>query len=62
MDIRGTQYVKIFECRSDEKHCILVGKPERKRTFGRTWHTWENNIRMDLTEIEWGVMGWIYLA
>jgi hypothetical protein len=32
---------------------ILVGKPEGKRPFGRPVRTWENNIRMDLTEIGW---------
>jgi hypothetical protein len=33
---------------------ILVGKPER---LG-----WEDNIRMDLREIEWGGMDWMDLA
>jgi len=27
---------------------ILVGKPERKRPFGRPRHRFEDNIRMDL--------------
>jgi len=31
---------------------ILVGNPERKRTFGRTRLRWEGNIAMDLREIE----------
>jgi hypothetical protein len=30
---------------------ILVGKPERKRQLGRPRRIWEDNIRMDLTEI-----------
>jgi hypothetical protein len=35
---------------------ILVGKPEGKRPLGR--HRWEDNIKMDLREIGWGVIGW----
>jgi hypothetical protein len=34
----------------------LVGKPERKRPLGRPRHRWEDNIKMDLREIEWGGM------
>ena len=30
---------------------ILKGKPTGKRTLGRPWHRWEDNIRMDLEEI-----------
>jgi hypothetical protein len=41
---------------------ILVGKPEGKRPLGRPRHRWEDNIRMDLTEIGWGGMDWIDLA
>jgi hypothetical protein len=33
---------------------VLVGKPERKRPLGRPRRTWEDNIKMDLREIEWG--------
>jgi hypothetical protein len=41
---------------------ILVGKPEGKRPHGRPRHRWENNIRMDLTEIRWEDVDWIHLA
>jgi hypothetical protein len=41
---------------------ILVGKPEGKSPLGRPRRRWENNIRMDLREIEWSGMDWIYLA
>jgi hypothetical protein len=41
---------------------ILVGKPEGKRPLGRPRHRWENNIRLDLREIWWEVVDWIYLA
>ena len=33
----------------------LVGKPERKRPFGRPRLRWEDNIKMDLQEVECGV-------
>jgi hypothetical protein len=41
---------------------ILVGKSVGKRPLGRPRHMWERNIRMDLREIGWGGMDWIYLA
>jgi hypothetical protein len=34
---------------------VFVGKPERKRPFGRSRDRWEYGIRMDLREIDWGV-------
>jgi hypothetical protein len=39
-----------------------MGKPEGKRVLGRPRHVWENNIKMDLKEIEWGGMDWIPLT
>jgi hypothetical protein len=33
----------------------LVRKPEGKRTLGRPRRRWEDNIRMDLQEVGWGV-------
>jgi hypothetical protein len=41
---------------------ILVGKPEGKRSLGRTRRRWVDNIKMDLREIEWDGMDWIDLA
>jgi hypothetical protein len=41
---------------------ILVGKPEGKRPLGRPRRRWENNIKMNLTEIGCGGMDWIDLA
>jgi hypothetical protein len=41
---------------------ILVGKPEGKRLLGRPRCMWEDNIKMDLREIEWGGTDWIDLA
>jgi hypothetical protein len=43
-------------------HRILVGKPERKRPLGRPRRRWEDNITINLREIGWGGMDWIYLA
>jgi hypothetical protein len=41
---------------------ILVVKPEGKRPLRRPRHRWEDNIRMDLTDIGLGVMDWIDLT
>jgi hypothetical protein len=35
---------------------------EGKRPLGRPRHRWEDNMKMDLREIEWGGMNWINLA
>jgi hypothetical protein len=34
----------------------LVGKPEGRRPLGRPRRRWEDNIKMDLREVGWGVM------
>jgi hypothetical protein len=41
---------------------FLVEKPEEKRPLGRSRHSWEDNIKMDLQEVGCGVMDWIYLS
>jgi hypothetical protein len=41
---------------------ILVGKPEEKRSLGRSRHVWEANIKLDLREIEWKGVDWMHLA
>ena len=51
--------------RMDEKRGIsrlLVGKPEGRRPLVRPRHRWEGNIKMDLQEVEYGVVNWIELA
>jgi hypothetical protein len=40
---------------------ILAGKPGGKRPLGRPRRRWENNIKMDIREIGWGGMDWIWL-
>jgi len=40
-----------------EERCIqgFVRKPEGKRSIGRPrFRWWEDNIKMDLQEVEWG--------
>jgi hypothetical protein len=44
------------------EYSILVGKREGKRPLGRPRRKWESNIRMDLREIGWKGVGWIYVA
>jgi len=41
---------------------VLVGKPEGKRQLGRPRRRWEDNIKMDLREVGYGVMDLIELA
>jgi hypothetical protein len=41
---------------------VLAGKPEGKRQFGRPRRRWEDNIKIDLQEVECGVMDLIQLA
>jgi hypothetical protein len=41
---------------------ILMGKPEGKRTLGRSRRRWVGNIKMDLREIGSGGMNWINMA
>jgi hypothetical protein len=39
-----------------------MGKPKEKRLLERPRHRWEDNIKMDLTEIVWDGVDWIYLV
>jgi hypothetical protein len=41
---------------------VLVGRPEGKRLLGRPRRRWEDNIKMDLTEIGIDGVKWIRLA
>jgi hypothetical protein len=50
--------------RMGEKRCayrILVGRPEGRRPLGRPRRRWEDNIKMALQGVGWG-MDWIDLA
>jgi len=35
-------------------YMVLVGKPEGNRPLGKRRRRWEDNIKMDLQEVEWG--------
>jgi hypothetical protein len=41
---------------------MLIGRPEWRRPLGRPRRRWEDNIEMDLREIGFGDVDWIYLA
>jgi hypothetical protein len=41
---------------------ILAGEHEGKRLIGRPRCRWEDNMRMNLSEIWWEGMEWIHLA
>jgi hypothetical protein len=47
-----------------EERCLkgFGGKPEGKRSFGRSRRGLEDNIKMDLQEVGCGGMDWIDLA
>jgi hypothetical protein len=41
---------------------VLVGKPERNRPPGRPRRRWGDNIKADLQEMGFGLMGWLEQA
>jgi hypothetical protein len=41
---------------------VLVGKPEGRRPLENPRRSWEDNIKMDLPEVEYGSIDWIDLA
>jgi len=41
---------------------VLVGKSEGNGPFGRPRLRWEDNIKIDLQEVEYGVVDWIELV
>ena len=52
--MRWTRHVaRIGESR--RLYRVLVGKPEGKRTLGRSKCRWEDDIKMDLEEVGCGV-------
>jgi hypothetical protein len=42
-------------------YSVLMGKPEGKRSLGRSRRRWADNIKMELRETAWGAMDWINL-
>jgi hypothetical protein len=57
---RAGNIARMGEMRNANK--ILVGKPEAKRPFGRPIRRQEDNIRPDLRETGWKVVGLIHLV
>jgi hypothetical protein len=52
--MRGTCHVaQMWEGRG--MYMVLMGKPEGKRPLGRPRHRWEDNIKMDLQEVGYGL-------
>jgi hypothetical protein len=47
-----------------DEECIqdIGGKPEGKIPLGRPRRRWLDNIKIDLREIGWDGMDWIYLV
>jgi hypothetical protein len=41
---------------------VLVGKPEGKRPFDKPRHGWEDSIKINLQELDCGVMDWVDMA
>jgi len=40
----------------------LVDRPEGRRPHGRPRRRWEDNVKIDIKEVEWRVMGWNSVA
>ena len=62
--LRGMRWAGHVACMGERRGVcrVLVGKPERKRPFGRPRLRWVDNIKMDIQEVGCGGMDWIYLA
>jgi hypothetical protein len=58
--IRRTGLVACMGERRDV-HRVLVGKPDGTRRLGRPRRRWKDNFKMDLQEVECGVMDCIAL-
>jgi hypothetical protein len=43
-------------------YMILAEKPKGKRPLGAPRRRWADNIKMDLSEVEWGGIDWSDLA
>jgi hypothetical protein len=48
-------------CEGRGAYRVLVERPEGKRPLGRPRRRWEDNIKMDLQQVGWG-MDWIDMA
>jgi hypothetical protein len=32
----------------ENRNAVLIGGPHGERPFGKSWHRWESNIKMDV--------------
>jgi hypothetical protein len=62
--VNEDELVRSFSMHREKRNAyrILVGKPEGKTPLGRPRCRWEDNIKMDPIEIEWGGIDEIHLA
>jgi hypothetical protein len=58
------RWVGHVACMGDRRgaYQILVGRPEGNKPLGKLRHKWKDNIRLDLQEVGWGGIDWIYLS
>jgi hypothetical protein len=48
-----------------EVYRVLLGKPEGRKPFGRPRHRWDDGIRINLRDTDWGVksgFSWIKIG
>lgn len=54
-NIRGAKHVaRMVEKKISYK--LLVGKTEGKRSLGRPWRAWKDNIKINLKDVGWKVV------
>jgi hypothetical protein len=59
---RWAEHVARREREERDLYRVLVGKREIKRPLVRLRERWEDNIKMDLQEVEWGGLDRIGVA
>jgi len=62
-DIRKQSELKVrkeYQIKRRGSYRVLAGKPEEKRSLGCPKRVWEDNIKMELQEVGWGI-DWIDL-
>jgi hypothetical protein len=64
MKPRRMRYTENVACMGYKRNAytVLVGKLEGTTPLGRPRRRLEDNMKMDLREIGWGGMDWIYLV
>jgi hypothetical protein len=58
------RWVEHAACMEEIKNAykILVGRPDGQTPLGRCRQRWEDNLRIDLREIGWEGVEWMYLV